>query len=89
MRLTRLAEADLAAFDPSAAAARCREAIQLAPTLGEAWYVLAVAAFDSGNANAAMDACREGMKHELTPAQRETLDGELRCLSRFAQANRN
>jgi hypothetical protein len=86
--LTRLAEADLAALDASAAAARCREAIKLAPTLGEAWYVLAVAAFDSGTANAALNACREGMKHELTPAQREALNNISRRLSRYTQPDR-
>jgi hypothetical protein len=89
LRLTRLAEADLAALDASTALTRCQAAVRLDPTLGEAWYVLAVAAFDSGTASAALDACREGMKHELTPAQRETLDGVRRGLGSYVQTKQD
>ena len=85
--LTRLAEADLAALDAPAAVARCQRAVTLEPTLGEAWYVLTIATLDSGHAEGALAACREGMKHELTPAQRETLAGVERLLSRSTRAN--
>ena len=87
LRLTRLAEADMAALDASAAFARCQAALKLDPSLAEAWYVLAVAALDSGRAQAALAACREGRKHELTPAQRDALRGIERLLSRYTQAD--
>jgi tetratricopeptide (TPR) repeat protein len=82
LRLTRLAGVDLAALDASSAAARSQAALDLDPTLGEAWYVLAIAALDCGRAQAALDASREGLKHELTPAQHEALAGVERLLSR-------
>ncbi len=87
LRLTRLAESDLAALDARAAATRSQAALDFDPTLGEAWYVLAIAAFGSGRAQAAQAACREGAKHDLTPAQREALVGLDRLLSRHSLAD--
>ena len=48
----------------------------------------AVAAFDSGRPQDALVASEEGMKHDLTPAQREALAGIRRLLNRYAQAHR-
>ncbi len=69
-RLTRSAGADLAAFDTTAAEARCREALRQDPRLGEAWYLLCIAIFEAGRADDGLAACRESGKHALTPAQR-------------------
>jgi tetratricopeptide (TPR) repeat protein len=89
LRLTRMAEAELAALDARAAAAHCQTALRLDPTLGEAWYVLAMANLDSGQARVAVDACREGMKRELTPAQHEALAGVERLLTQRDRLSRN
>ena len=43
---------------------------------------------DSGNAEAALAASREGLKHDLTAAQRLTLNGIERLLSRYSQPDR-
>ena len=80
LRLTRLAEADLAALDAPSASANCQAALKLDPALGEAWYVLAMASLDRGQADIALDACREGAKRELTPSQRKALAGVERLL---------
>ena len=87
LRLMRLASADLVVFDASAAMNHCRQALALEPRLGEAWYLLAIANLDSGNAEGALAACREGLKYELTPPQRDSLEGVDRLLSRYAQPN--
>ena len=87
-RLARLAGADLVALDPNAAAARCQTALDLDPTLGDAWYLLTVATLDLGLADAALAACRGGLKHELTAAQRQALAGVERLLSRHGQSTR-
>ncbi|MGP0066013.1 MAG: hypothetical protein ACLQGP_20735 [Isosphaeraceae bacterium] len=75
MRLTRMAGADLAALDASAAEVRCRQALSLDKSLGEAWFVLASALLELGRADDALDACREGLKYELSTAQREAILG--------------
>lgn len=89
LRLTRLAEADLAALDSTSASANCQAAIKLDPTLGEAWYVLAMAALDRGQAAIALDACRQGAKRELTPAQHEALAGVERLLNQHNRVSLN
>jgi tetratricopeptide (TPR) repeat protein len=87
LRLTRLANVDLAALDARAAVVRCRQALELDPKLGEASYLLATATLDLGNPESALAACREGLKHELTAPQRFTLAGIERLLSRHFQAD--
>jgi hypothetical protein len=82
LRWTRMAAADLAAFDPATAASRCRLALKLDSHLGEAWYVLTVALFEAGRSKEALDACRESRKHPLTAAQREHIDGLETMLGR-------
>jgi hypothetical protein len=82
IRLTRMAEADLAALDAAAGEVHCRQALELDPALGEAWYVLAYAIFERGRAEPALEACREGLKHDLTSAQRQTLMAIDRMLTR-------
>ena len=72
-RLTRIAEADLAALDAAAAEVHCRQALELDPRLAEAWYVLASVLFESGRAEPALAACRQGLEHDLTSAQRDTI----------------
>jgi hypothetical protein len=81
LRLTRMATADLAAVDAAASEAHCRQALALDPTLGEAWYVLAVAIFESGRAEPAIEACRKGLERSLTSAQRQTLAAIDRLLT--------
>jgi uncharacterized protein YfaQ (DUF2300 family) len=81
LRLTRLAEADLAALDSEAALRGSRSALKLDAALGEAWYVLTVANLESGHKGAALEACREGMKLEITAAQRQAMAGVARLLS--------
>jgi tetratricopeptide (TPR) repeat protein len=88
LRLTRFAEADLAALDARAAAARCQNALELEPNLGEAWLVRAIANLYLGGADDALAACREGVKHELTDPQRQTLAGIERLLRRHAPPSR-
>jgi tetratricopeptide (TPR) repeat protein len=88
LRLTRLAEADLAALDARSASARCHQALELDSKLGEAWLVLTIAALDSGQAESALASCREGLKRELTDPQSQTLAGIERLLSRNEQSNR-
>ena len=82
LRLTRMAEADLADLNATAAIARCRMALELDSTLGEAWYVLAVALLDSGRAGEAMAAGRESLKHQLTASQRDALIGAEEMVNR-------
>jgi hypothetical protein len=82
LRLTRIAEADLAAFDVAACETQCRRALELDPALGEAWYVLAISSFESGRAARALEACRKGLEHNLTSSQRQTLTAIERLLTR-------
>jgi tetratricopeptide (TPR) repeat protein len=82
LRLTRLAEADLASLDAAAAEVLCRQALELDPLLGEAWYVLAKAIFESGRAEQALAACRQGLEHDLTSAQRKTVTAISALLTR-------
>ncbi len=89
LRLTRLAEADLAALDARAAAARSHNALELDPKLGEAWLVLAIANLDLGRAADALAACRDGLKRELTDAHSPGLRRYRAPLRRHAPPNRN
>jgi len=82
LRLTRMAGADVAALDATAAEARCRQALSLDPRLGEAWYLLAVTRLDAGDVDGALDACRESLQRELTSVQRERILGVQTWLSR-------
>jgi cytochrome c-type biogenesis protein CcmH/NrfG len=82
-RLARQAGADLVEFDTQAAEARCREALKEDPRLGEAWYLLSVALFESGRADEALAACREAVRCELPPTQRNQLLGIERLLARW------
>jgi tetratricopeptide (TPR) repeat protein len=74
-RLSRLAGADLAAFDFRAAEARCREALKEDPRSGEAWYLLCIALLEAGRADEALAACRECIRCEPSPAQRAQIRG--------------
>jgi tetratricopeptide (TPR) repeat protein len=80
--LARLAQADLAALDPAKAMEDCRAALELDPKLGEAWFALAMAALESGQAQTASEACRRGLNCELTTPQRDFLVGAERLLGR-------
>jgi Flp pilus assembly protein TadD len=82
LRLTRMASADLAALDSTAAVASCRAALKLDSTLGEAWYVLAIALVESGRADLALAAVRESLKHPLTDSERKVLAGVEALLNR-------
>jgi tetratricopeptide (TPR) repeat protein len=82
VRWTRMAGADLGAFDAVNAEARCRQALNLDPRLGEAWYVLSVALFEAGHGADALESCRESVKRELTAAQRERVLGLESVLER-------
>jgi hypothetical protein len=77
-----MAEADLAALDAVVAERHSRKALEADSALGEAWYMLANAIFDTGRAEEALVACRKGLERPLTPAQRETLAAIERLLAR-------
>ena len=82
LRLIRIASAELAALDSTAALASCRMALELDPTLGEAWYMLATALVESGRAVEALAAIRESLRHPLTFSQRSALIGIEALLNR-------
>jgi hypothetical protein len=69
LRLARLATAELAALDFTAAERTYRAALEVDPALGEAWFGLAVLHTQRGDAPAVLAAARQGLKHALTPAQ--------------------
>jgi hypothetical protein len=75
-------------FDATTARARCRQALNLDGRLGEAWYLLSVAAFEAGLADEARAACRRALEQELTSAQRERLLGSEALLRRREPAVR-
>jgi cytochrome c-type biogenesis protein CcmH/NrfG len=81
-----MAGADLATLDAEAAEARCRQALNLDPKLGEAWYVLTVALFETRRVDETLAACRESLKRELTPAQRQRILGLETLLGRRRNA---
>jgi tetratricopeptide (TPR) repeat protein len=74
LRSTRLAEADLAALRFEAAREGFRAALDRDPELGEAWYGLALLHMEEGRADATYDACVEGLRRDLTEAQRIDLE---------------
>jgi hypothetical protein len=80
LRLARLAAADLACLDFAAAKRTYHAALELDPTLGEAWFGLAVLHTERGDAAAVVAAARQGLKQPLTPAQ----DALLRDLEALA-----
>jgi Tfp pilus assembly protein PilF len=75
LRWTRMAAADLAELDATAAESRCRQALRLDPRLGEAWCLLAVACLEAAHVDEARDACRRALECQLSDAQRERVAG--------------
>ncbi len=82
LRWARMAGANLVARDLATAEQNGRRALKLDRELGEAWYVLSLAIFEAGRADDTLAACREGLKHRLTPAQREHLAGIIGLTTR-------
>jgi Tetratricopeptide repeat len=68
-RQARIGTALLAALDFSAAERSYHTALELDPTLGEAWFGLAWLYTQRGDSAQALAACREGLRQPLTPAQ--------------------
>jgi tetratricopeptide (TPR) repeat protein len=75
LRLARIAAAALAALDATTAEQTYRAALEHDPTLGEAWFGLALLHTQRGNAAAALSAARAGLRQSLTPAQTAFLRG--------------
>lgn len=83
LRLTRIAEADLAALEFDRAAAHLHTALKEDPRLGEAWFALALLHFQTGEASATLDAARAGLPCQLTGPQRESLERMVSVVSPF------
>jgi tetratricopeptide (TPR) repeat protein len=75
LRQVRIATALLAALDFPAADRGYRAALELDPTLGEAWFGLAWLHTQRGDSAQAVAACQQGRRHVLTPAQTSFLQG--------------
>jgi hypothetical protein len=85
LRLARLADADLAAWDFTSAETGYRRALALDPRMADAWVGLALAALETGSAGIARDAARTA--RECAPGlethRRALLDGiEKLCAPR-------
>ena len=72
-RAVRIATAALAALDFSSAERDYHRALELDPTLGEAWFGLAWLHTQRGDSTQALTACREGLRRALTPPQTSVL----------------
>ena len=68
-RHVRIATALLAALDFPAAERGYRAALELDPTLGEAWFGLAWLHTQRGDSAQALAACQQGLQQVLTPAR--------------------
>jgi hypothetical protein len=88
LQLARLATASLATFDFETALRIYRSALEIDPSLSEAWFGVALLHTQRGDAAAALTAAREGMKRSPTPAQQAFLTAIEAFVAPYSSAQR-
>jgi hypothetical protein len=73
LQLARVATASLVMFDFDTALQTYRSALAIDPSVPDAWFGVALLHTQRGDADAALAAAREGLKHSPTPSQRAFL----------------
>jgi tetratricopeptide (TPR) repeat protein len=86
LRLARIAQAELALTNVDAAKNSFNKALRLDPRLGEAWFGLALLELQSGDADATLAACDQGISCTLTEPQRVVLEKFKAIVERFARS---
>ncbi len=84
LRLARLATASLAECDFPTAQDGYLAALEIDPTLADAWLALALLNVERGQATPALTAAREGLRRPITPVQKAFLTGLEELVARHA-----